>query len=160
VSGKVLFEGKPAGGATVTFVPEGLPQSGKENISPSGVTDEDGNFQLSYGDKGLGAPAGKYAVMVVWRKYGPSSETSGTTPTFKSKRTKKEESRDEKRDRKLAPDLLKGRYSDVSKPLLRAEVKSETNHLPPFELVDGPAPAPVPEKKARRPVGDFMQDNG
>jgi hypothetical protein len=36
----------------------------------------------------------------------------------------------------LAPDRLKGRYADLSKPLLTAEVKPETNNLPPFELTD------------------------
>jgi hypothetical protein len=34
------------------------------------------------------------------------------------------------------PDRLKGRYLDISKPLLHAEVKAESNRLPPFELTD------------------------
>ena len=34
------------------------------------------------------------------------------------------------------PDRLKGRYFNVSKPLLQAEVKPGPNQLAPFELTD------------------------
>ena len=34
------------------------------------------------------------------------------------------------------PDRLNGRSFDIGKPLLHAEVKAETNQLPPFELTD------------------------
>ena len=34
------------------------------------------------------------------------------------------------------PDRLKGRYFDISKPLLHAEVKPGSNQLTPFELTD------------------------
>jgi hypothetical protein len=36
----------------------------------------------------------------------------------------------------LAPDRLKGRYADPSKPKLTVEVKPESNNVPPFDLTD------------------------
>jgi hypothetical protein len=141
VSGKVLFEGKPAAGAVVTFITEGKTEAGKERINPSAVAADDGSFQLSYGDKGLGAPVGKYVVLVVWRHEDPTSLQSGTSTLGNLSLKKKIQLQEERRDRKLTPDRLKLRYSDINKHLLWAEVKAENNTLPPFELVDGPAPA-------------------
>ena len=34
------------------------------------------------------------------------------------------------------PDRLKGRYFDITKPLLHADVAAGSNQLPPFELTD------------------------
>jgi hypothetical protein len=157
VTGKVLFEGNPAAGAVVTFVWDGSAQPGREQINPSGVTDEDGTFRLSYGSKGLGAPAGKYIVLVTWRYENPSSKSTVASPPINTK-VRKRVSRDEKRDRKLTPDVLKGRYCDISKPLLRAEVRPEPNNLAPFELKEWPAP--TEEQKPRLPRGNVTEDNG
>src|SRR5437868_4956751 len=67
VTGKVTFQGKPVAGATVIFVPEVPPgQKGKKDADQpvakqaAGEADDDGNYELLYGEKHAGAPAGKY----------------------------------------------------------------------------------------------------
>ena len=72
VTGKVTFQGKPVAGATVIFVPEVPPataKSKKDADQPvvkqaAGEADDDGNFELLYGEKHVGAPAGKYKVAI------------------------------------------------------------------------------------------------
>ncbi len=127
VSGKVLCKGEPAAGAVVYFHPEG-DASVARDVIPHATVEDDGSFLLSSGDLGSGARPGKYAVLVQWRDPAgdgivPASERS------KSKLTKRSRMR-------LGPDRLKGRYFDISQPLLHVLVKPESNQLPPFELVN------------------------
>jgi hypothetical protein len=65
IRGKVTLDGKPVGGARVTF----LPIDADEEIAdfhPGGKTDQSGVFQLRTYEKNDGAPEAKYAVLVQW----------------------------------------------------------------------------------------------
>jgi hypothetical protein len=112
VSGKVLCNGAPAVGATVTFVRKG----GTDQFAdptPQGVVEDDGTFTLA-GPAGPGASPGEYAVLVEWKE-GAGKE-KGRGPALNS------------------PDRLQKRYLDPNEPLLTATVEAKVNHLPPFDL--------------------------
>jgi hypothetical protein len=112
VSGKVLYHGEPAAGATVTFIRKGAADRLKEQ-TPQGVVRDDGTFSLA-GPLGTGAPPGEYAVLVEW-KVG-AGQSKGRSPGLS------------------APDRLNRRYLDADRPLLTATVEAKTNALSPFEL--------------------------
>jgi hypothetical protein len=112
VSGKVLYRGEPAVGATVTFVRMGVTDRLQEQ-TPQGVVRDDGTFSLAT-PLGAGAPPGEYAVLVEW-KVG-AGKIKGRSPALN------------------APDRLNRRYLDPAWPLLTATVEAKTNSLPPFEL--------------------------
>ncbi len=104
---------------------EGPPASASPAI-PFGIVEDDGSFYLTCDNQGTGCPPGKYAVLVEWR------DRTGTAcrrckPTGKTKLVKRSRVRS-------GPDRLGGRYFDISKPLLHAEVLPQSNTLPPFEL--------------------------
>jgi hypothetical protein len=102
--GKVLCDQKPAPKAIVTFHPLGTMgvETGPETVNPHGVVAEDGTFQLTTYSPNDGAPAGKYAVTIIWR----------TEP-----RSRDEEERT----------LLPLRYGHPGSSGLRAEVKEGPN---------------------------------
>jgi hypothetical protein len=112
VSGKVLYNGEPAVGATVSFVPKGA-ATGSEAETQFGVVKEDGTFTLA-GPRGEGAPAGEYVVLVEWKE--GAGKVKGRSPGLN------------------APDRLKGRYLNPTRPLLTATVQPKANDLPAFEL--------------------------
>jgi hypothetical protein len=112
VSGKVLYRGEPAAGATVSFVRKGATDRMREQV-PQGVVGGDGTFSLA-SPLGAGAAPGEYAVLVEW-KVG-AGKVKGRSPGLS------------------APDRLKRRYLDPARPLLTATVEAKTNALPPFEL--------------------------
>jgi hypothetical protein len=112
VSGKVLVNGEPAVGATVTLVRKGSADSLKDP-TPCGVVDEDGTFTLS-GPGGEGAPPGEYIVLVEWKEGAGAKR--GRAPALS------------------APDRLKKKYQDPNTPLLTATVEAKSNTLPPFDL--------------------------
>lgn len=60
VSGVVLLDGKPLVAASILFVPS----QGTKGIECSGVTDDDGRFELKHPHGPTGAPAGTYGVVV------------------------------------------------------------------------------------------------
>jgi hypothetical protein len=127
VRGKLLHKGQPAEGAVVYFHREG----GDSPIIPSGRVDASGDFSLESGDQGSGAPAGKYAVLVEWPE---DRKQDGDEPKKKgNSRLEKARVRRLKLDT-IPTDKLKGRYSNIQQPLLRAEVNAGSNELPPFEL--------------------------
>jgi hypothetical protein len=111
VSGKVLFNGTPAAGATVTFVRKG--NTPAQDSTPQGVVKDDGTFTL-VGPAGPGASPGEYVVLVEWKD--GAGKTRGRAPALN------------------APDRLKKRYLDPSRPLLTANVEPKTNNLAAFEL--------------------------
>jgi hypothetical protein len=127
VAGKVLYRGEPAAGSVVYFHPEG--DGGGTNLPiPTGIVDDDGSFFLTSDGLGNGARPGRYSVFVEWK----DKNGDGTSPvktTGKVKLVKRSRVRS-------GPDRLKGRYFDISKPLLHAEVKPGSNQLTPFELTD------------------------
>jgi hypothetical protein len=112
VSGKVLFNGEPAVGATVTFVRRGAADPLKEQ-TPQGIVGEDGTFTLN-GPGGEGAQPGEYVVLVEWKE--GAGARRGRAPALS------------------APDRLKKKYLDPNNPLLTAKVEAKSNTLPPFEL--------------------------
>jgi hypothetical protein len=112
VRGKVLFNGEPAVGATVTFVRKGGGDPLKES-TPQGVVQEDGTFTL-VGPSGAGAAPGEYAVLVEWKEM--AGAVRGRAPALN------------------APDRLKKRYLDPNNPLLTATVEAKSNTLPSFDL--------------------------
>jgi hypothetical protein len=85
VSGKVLFKGKPAEGAVVTFV--ALEANDRQAPRPGAQVKRKGTFRLSTYVSYDGAPAGRYAVTVVYRS--PARQVDGEN---------------------VGPDLLRGRY--------------------------------------------------
>ena len=112
VSGKVLFNGEPAVGATVTFIRKGSDDPMKEPVE-QGVVGADGTFALS-GPAGDGAPPGDYVVLVEWKE--GAGKQAGRAPALN------------------APDRLQKRYLDPANPLLTATVEAKANVLSPFEL--------------------------
>jgi hypothetical protein len=112
VSGKVLHNGEPAVGATVTFVrKDAIGSTGEQ--TPQGVVGEDGTFTLT-GPAGEGATPGEYVVLVEWKE--GAGKTKGRGPALN------------------ASDRLKKRYLDPTKPRLTATVEAKTNVLSPFEV--------------------------
>jgi hypothetical protein len=114
VSGKVLVGGQPAAGALLVFHREGATI---HNIPSTATVEPDGSFVVSTGDK-KGAPAGKYAVTVVWpepKKLSQQEIMMGANPND-------------------GPDRLKGAYDSPKKTSVRVEIKSGANELAPFDL--------------------------
>jgi len=127
VSGKVLYHGEPAAGAVVYFHRD-LKAGEAQQPIPSGVVEDDGSFSLNSDNLGHGALPGTYSVLVEWR----DGSGDGTVPVKTRSKVKLV-----KRSRvRSGPDRVKGRYFEISKPLLYAEVKPGSNQLPPFELTD------------------------
>ncbi len=108
VSGKVLFNQKPAAYALVVFHPV---KDTKLDMRPNGYTDKEGVFRLSTYSDGDGAPAGDYLVTVIWTGANPDTEEVAE-----------------------APDKLQGRYADPKTSGLKVTVKEGPNQLAPFEL--------------------------
>jgi hypothetical protein len=106
VSGKVLFQGRPAKGAMVKF----HPQDGSDTaLVPRGEVDADGTFRLTTYQQHDGAPAGRYAVTIFW---GVPSKGG------------------DEFDRLLVP----SRYLNPATSGLTAEVPNREIDLPPFQL--------------------------
>ena len=110
VSGSVQHGGRPAEGAIVSFHP--LDASAPSPLQPSGKVDAAGNFQLTSYESGDGAPAGKYAVTILWPA-PPKSPIDAPD---------------------AGPDRLNGRYLDPRKSPWQVEVIEGSNALEPFEL--------------------------
>jgi hypothetical protein len=120
VYGKVLYKGEPAAGAIVRFVRHGVVvHSGDAFVE--GVAQKDGQFTLLSGLRGSGAEPGHYDVLVEWRE-GPATITKA--------RGRKPDTR--------PPDRWRGYYADPRRPRFQAEVRAETNYLPPFEITEDP----------------------
>jgi hypothetical protein len=132
VHGKVMYKGQPAAGATVIL--RGLDAA--PNTTPpvaAGQVDDEGKFSVAVDERGDGAPAGKYAVLIQWRKKvegggepqpasGPAGKKKGRSravPVVASE---------------LVPDRLEGRYMNPDKSPFRVEVKPEDNELEPFDV--------------------------
>lgn len=108
VSGKVLVDGKPASKAEIVFH---RLSGGAALPQPIATAEADGTFRPSTRISHDGAPAGDYALTVVWRKITTveGEEVQGA-------------------------DLLRGRYSDPGRSGLKATVKEGDNTLPAIEL--------------------------
>lgn len=110
VEGQALADGQPAEGALIVFHP--LDASAPISLRPSGRVGADGTFRLTSYETGDGAPAGKYAVTVLW----PEPPTHPLA------------------EPDMGRDRLAGRYLTPERSPLRAEVGEGENRLQPFEL--------------------------
>ena len=110
VSGKVMYQGAPASGATVFFHRNGADPLNEHLIM--GIVQEDGSFELVCGP-GKGAPPGEYAVVIEWK---PVSGQSQGRP-------------------QRGPDKLKGRYANPKAALIHVTLRAQRNELAPFELI-------------------------
>jgi hypothetical protein len=133
VSGKVMYRGEPAAGAVVYFHREQAPGAAHQPI-PFGIAEDDGSFYLTCDGLGDGCPAGKYAVLVEWK--GKPTPDVAPQPKPARGKTKAKVVQVNRRTARSGVDRLKGRYFDISKPLLHADVVPGPNHLPAFELSD------------------------
>jgi hypothetical protein len=107
VSGSVVFEGRPAAGAVLTFHRVG--DSDKTNL-PHAVVREDGTFSLTTRVPGDGAAPGQYEITVIWRKKGKGKgDDEGSW-------------------------MIPFRYLTAAESGLTAEVKNGPTELPPFVL--------------------------
>jgi hypothetical protein len=123
--GKVLYKGSPLAGALVVFEPSGAAADGTgsaNNAGPiraTGRTGLDGTFQLRTYQGNDGAPAGNYRVGVSSVPQKSEGNLFSSDPATKSKSN---------------PDVLRGRYTDPKTSGLKAEIKTQDNELPPFDL--------------------------
>jgi hypothetical protein len=112
VHGKVLLKDQPLKGALVTFHPNG--PTDINTILPTGVTGEDGTFNVTTGKK-EGAPAGEYVVTLICsEQVGPPKRMSMEPPQTR--------------------DRLGGTYARKETSKLRVEIKKGVNQLEPFNL--------------------------
>jgi hypothetical protein len=78
VHGTVLLDGKPLSGASIRFVPE---LQGAEAVRPaSGVTDDDGRYELEYSSSRSGALPGRYKVLITTARAPDEDEEGNPTP--------------------------------------------------------------------------------
>ena len=115
--GKVLYKGKPLAGALVVLHPAKAPRDGRTIPSPTGRTDDEGNFRLQTYESPDGAPAGDYLVGI-----SSAPEPIGERGLFGAK--------------KIGPavDPLGGRYADPQTSGLKAHVDAAETTIPPFDL--------------------------
>jgi hypothetical protein len=123
VSGKVLYDGKPAAGVVVTLIPTDAPMVPRIPRNPSGVTGADGTFAITTFAEGDGAAEGGYQVVLTW----PGE------PDDKAEGEAKED-----------VDRLKGWY-DIKHSTLTVRIKAEANQLPTYKLPKVVAPPPASE---------------
>ena len=116
-SGQVLHQGQPAVNALVGLHPV-EPTDELQYLRTLGRAGPDGSFQLATYERGDGAPAGKYRVVITWPAPLP-----GASPTDE----------DESRARG-GPDQLGGRYRDPEQTPLTAVITKGANKLPPFNV--------------------------
>ena len=113
VHGKVTVDGAPTKRVYVFLNPAQQPTT--HGIYPNAITDDNGEYWVSTYDSEDGAPLGEYKVTAKWPKGEGLNVNSDS------------------------PDRLKGRYSDVNKPLLTFTVKeakrSQPNEVPLLELM-------------------------
>jgi hypothetical protein len=132
VSGKVVYKGEPASGAVVYFHRANEPPGSQQAI-PFSIVGDDGSFHLACDGVGDGCPPGRYDVLVEWRGK-PASDAPPPKATVAKGKTK--QATPSRLMARQGVDRLKGRYFDIAKPILHAEVEARPNILPPFELED------------------------
>jgi hypothetical protein len=126
VRGKVMYKGQPAAGATVIFRRQD-PEPNTIPPVPAGQVDDDGSFSVAVDERGDGAPAGRYAVLIQWRKKVEGGAEAKPAPK-KGRRYVVPDKPE------LIPDRLEGRYMNPEKSPFRVEVKPGENDLEPFDV--------------------------
>jgi hypothetical protein len=137
VYGKVLYKGQPAAGATVYLHRDGGDGTSGD-VVPMGMVASDGRFRIRSGDDD-GAPPGMYKVLIEWLDQPTASRGGAERPAVAKKAARRVANVAWRPgpSRVRPPDRLKGRYFDIDRPIVRAEVgPSSDNTLPPIELTD------------------------
>jgi hypothetical protein len=127
VSGKLVDGGQPASRALIVFHP--LSGSGRGTLRPVGKVGPDGSFQASTYMANDGAPAGQYALTVVWPKVA----------------------KDAPADWDEGPDRLAGRCGDPKKSPWQIRVAEKANDLGTLDLQSWPKPAAADAKTKVEP---------
>jgi len=109
VRGQVFYDGKPAAGVRVYFVPTSAPTVPRVPTNPHGVTAADGTYELSTFGTNDGAAEGGYQVVLNWPEPAPEGDERSNT------------------------DKLLGWYGPVHSKLT-AQVAPGANTIPPFKL--------------------------
>jgi hypothetical protein len=110
VSGTIFVDGAPAAGAEVVFHPLARPPAGSP--TPTAVVGAEGKFRPSTRLAHDGAPAGDYALTVVYPAPAKLADDDGGGGT----------------------DRLKGRYGTPARTPLKATIKPGDNVLDPIEI--------------------------
>ncbi len=76
VSGQILYDGKPAAGVQVFFVPTSAPMVPQIPSNPHAVTGPDGRFKISTYGEGDGAAEGGYQILLLWPETVEENEES------------------------------------------------------------------------------------
>ncbi len=130
VTGTVTYQGKPVGGATVSFIKEG------ESRSSVGVTDSQGRFQLSTFGNNDGAVIGDNAVTIA-KKTASAAAPPATMASDPMEMMKKMRAEAEKPPEKVKTDELPERYLDPKASGLKAIVSADAKKNEfKFDLVD------------------------
>jgi hypothetical protein len=111
VHGKVLSQGQPAVGAIVVFHPASS-MGAASRFPPRGVVGKDGAFTIGSRTTDDGAPAGDYAVTIIWPGEEDPKKQFDTTP----------------------PDRLKNRFNDARHARWNLHIKDGANELEAFNL--------------------------
>lgn len=110
-TGFLKFQGKPASGAMLRFIPvrRGGGIASTDGISGlAAIAAADGSFTVMSGDGKEGAPEGEYKLLVLWLDEPPGGG--------------------------LPVDRLRGKYFDEAKPVALLVVKPESNDWGNIEL--------------------------
>jgi hypothetical protein len=138
VIGKVLCNGQPAAGAVLFFHRESGGEAAPANVAsaiPSAIVGDDGTFMVESQPIGYGAAPGKYKVLIQWPEDSDATGARSSSKTnIASVAGKKVAVTKRNKVDPVAPDRLKGRYMDSSKPQFHAEVKAGPTDLGTFEL--------------------------
>ncbi len=111
VSGKILVNGHPAEHAQISLQPTKAAPKGERAIIPNAVAQADGTFNVGTYTGSDGAPAGEYAITVIW----PTVTQEGGEETF-------------------GPDRLKGLYRLPDNPLPKFKVQEHDNEIPTIDI--------------------------
>jgi hypothetical protein len=134
VSGWVFVDGKPAQQALVILHP--LDDANSSAARPRAVVAEDGSFEIFFREAGDGAPAGRYAVVIIGKKKRVNAvkeQKSTRKGTGRRARGRPKEPRGAKSE-------IPERYADPKSSGLVVEIREGDNEIPPFYLKSGPAP--------------------
>lgn len=109
VSGRVLYQGKPAAGATVVL--HALNVAETSDVAPYGVVNDDGSFSISVYEPGDGAPQGDYVATIEWRKL--VADAGGAA---------------------AGPNVLPRKYANPKSSPVRVSVANGPVEIPPIDI--------------------------
>jgi len=111
VKGSVEFDGEPASGAFVVFHPKTPAKPGEESPRSTAQVQTDGTFEVTTASQADGAPAGDYAVTVLWTK--PIKQGNDTV---------------------AGPNVIPPIYSSPDSTPLSVTIKDAPNQIEPFKI--------------------------